>query len=59
MVMQFSFVQSALQGLLLSLVFAFCVILVITQNIVIAFYSTLTIACVLSSVIGIMEMMGW
>ena len=59
MVLQQAFFSNAIQGLILSLAFAFSVLIVTTQNIVVAFFSVLTIGCLLASVISIIQIMNW
>lgn len=43
----------------MSLAFAFAVILVSTLNIVVTIYAVFSIACVLCSVIGLIQLIGW
>ncbi|CDW73800.1 resistance-nodulation-cell division superfamily [Stylonychia lemnae] len=54
-----AFFQNAFQGLLISLAFAFVVIIVATQNIIVTLLAVITISCVLSSVIGMIQLIGW
>lgn len=45
--------------MLISLAFAFVVLLLTTHNVIISFYSVLVIGGIVVSVIGVMEMIGW
>jgi hypothetical protein len=53
------FVTNAVQGLILSLVFASVVLLFATHNVILTLYSVLMIACVISSVLCIIQLIGW
>ena len=59
MITEKAFVINAVHGLVMSLAFASVVILIATLNIFVTLYSVITIACVLSSVIGTMQWIGW
>ena len=52
-------VKGAIQGVAISLLFAFAVLLVSTMNILIALYSTLCIVIIVVSIMGIMQILGW
>ena len=52
-------VSNAVQGLILSLVFASVVLLFATHNILLTIYSVLMIACVISSVMCVIQLIGW
>lgn len=54
-----AFFTNAIQGMLISISVAFLVLVVSTTNIVIAFYSTLTIAGIVLSVVSTMTHRGW
>lgn len=54
-----AFYTNAAQGLILSLVFAFLVLLVSTRNIIVATLNAFTIGSVLVSVTGMIYMWGW
>jgi O-antigen ligase len=47
-------INNAIQGLVLSLVFASAVLLLATRNLYLTLYSVLTMACIISSVISVM-----
>lgn len=53
------YVANVWQGLVVSLVFASCVLLFATHNIFLTLYSIFTIACILSSIIGTIQLIGW
>jgi hypothetical protein len=53
------YVQSALQSSLLGVAIAFVVLLFSTHVFHLAFFASLSIICVLVSVIGVMVMLGW
>lgn len=53
------FVRSALTGALFGVCLAFVVLLCATMNIVVALLSTVTIACILGTVLALMVMLGW
>eukprot|EP00659_Diplonema_papillatum_P014786 gene14786-22634_t len=52
-------VSEAFFGIILSISLAFAVLAVATQNVIIALYATLTILCIVASVIGTTVIMGW
>jgi protein dispatched 1 len=54
-----AFVSGAIQGTLISMLFAFLVLLFSTLNIMIALYSILSIGGIVVSAISVMEMSGW
>ena len=41
------------------MIFASIVIFLATRNIIITFYSVLMITCIISSVMGVIELIGW
>ena len=53
------FVESAKNGVAISLVFAFIILLISTQNIIMALLSVLSVAIVIVSVVCIIVMRGW
>jgi hypothetical protein len=53
------YVQTAIQSAILGVCIAFVVLLVSTRVFHIAFFASLSITCVLISVVGTMVMMGW
>jgi predicted RND superfamily exporter protein len=59
MVTERIFVTNAVQGLVLSIAFASVVLLFATHNILVTLYSVLMITCVISSVLGVMQLIGW
>lgn len=54
-----AFVSNAVQGLILSTVFASVVLLLATHNIFVTFYSVMMITCVICSVMGMIQLIGW
>lgn len=54
MVSQKAFVTNAIQGMFVSLAFAFLVLILSTQNIIISIYSILSIAGIVTSVVAVM-----
>lgn len=52
-------IRGAKVGIALSISFAFIVLILSTHNILISFYSVLCISCIVVSVIGTIQMMGW
>lgn len=59
MITEKTFVSNAIQGLVLSIVFASAVLLIATHNIFVTLYSVFIIACVISSVMGVIQLIGW
>ena len=59
LVTQRELVRGAIQGILISIVFSFVVILTSTLNIVSAAYSIVCIVCIIISVVGTIQMLGW
>ncbi len=59
MILQETYVQMALTGLGVGLSIAFVVLLISTQNLIVAFLSIFTIVCSLNCVIGGIVMRGW
>ena len=59
LVTQRELVRGAIRGIFISMVFSFIVILASTLNIVSAAYSILCIACIIISVVGTIQMLGW
>jgi predicted RND superfamily exporter protein len=53
------YVQSALQSSLLGVAIAFVVLLISTHVFHIAFFASISIICVLISVVGVMVLLGW
>lgn len=53
------FVSNAIQGLILSLVFASVVLLIATHNVVVTLFSVFMIACIISSVMCVIQLIGW
>merc|ERR1711977_758182 len=53
------FVSSALSGMITGTILAFVVVLLATQQILVAFASVLTIVGILASVLGAMVALGW
>ncbi|KAL7545699.1 hypothetical protein ACHAWF_009050 [Thalassiosira exigua] len=53
------YVQSAIQSACLGVAIAFAVLLVSTRVFHIAFFASISIMCVLVSVVGVMVMLGW
>ena len=53
------FVHSAQQGVVISLIFAFVILLLATQNLILSFLSIFSVAIVIVSVICIIVMKGW
>ncbi|XP_069117661.1 protein dispatched homolog 1-like [Argopecten irradians] len=56
---QKTLVDSALRGIAIGICLAFVVITVATQNIVIGFLATVSIACVTVTIMAIIPMVGW
>lgn len=54
-----AFVSSAIQGIVIAMVFAFIVLLLATKNLVQASVSLLCVAIIIVWVVGIMVMKGW
>ena len=52
-------VEEALEGIMLSLVLAFVILIFATTNVLIAFYATLTILCIVISTVGAVVLLGW
>lgn len=59
MILERSIYSNAVQGLVLSMVFAFLVLIVSTHNIIVATLNVITIGGVLASVTGMIYMWGW
>lgn len=59
MVTEEAFVESALQGILISLVFAFAILIITTRNILISLYATYCVALTVLSVVAIIVLKGW
>lgn len=59
MVTEKALVDNAIQGVLISLAFAFVVLVCTTYNIILAIYSVISIGSIVVSVIAIIEMIGW
>lgn len=59
MITEREFGDSAISGTIISLAFAFLVLILVTHNIIISIYSILTIGGIVLSVISVMEMAGW
>jgi protein dispatched 1 len=59
MITEKTFVSNAIQGLVLSVVFASVVLLLATRNIFVTMYSVGIIVCVISSVLGVIQLIGW
>jgi predicted RND superfamily exporter protein len=53
------FVETMKQGLSISIIFAFVALLVATSNIIMAFYSALTIGMIIINVMAFIPYMGW
>ena len=53
------FVRGAIEGIIISMIFGFLVILVSTLNIINAFYSIACIGSIVACVIAVMELDGW
>lgn len=53
------FVDGAVQGIMISMAFAFAVLLLSTLNIVVSIYAILSIGGIVISAIAIMQMAGW
>ena len=58
-VTQRELVVGAVQGILISLIFAFTVLVLSTMNILIALYAIICIAGIIISVIATMQLLGW
>jgi len=56
---QKEFVDGAIQGTLIAISFAFIVLMISTLNIISAIFATISIACIVMSVIALMEIVGW
>lgn len=54
-----AFVQSASQGALISVIFAFIILTLVTCNMLLAFWAILAVVIVNVSVIAIMVLQGW
>mmetsp|Transcript_18887 Transcript_18887/g.21142 ORF Transcript_18887/g.21142 Transcript_18887/m.21142 type:complete len:303 (-) Transcript_18887:312-1220(-) len=53
------FVNGAISGTLISMLFAFIILLISTLNIIMAIFATVSISCIVVSVIALMEILGW
>ena len=53
------FADNVVQGLATSIGLAAIVLLCATGNIVLTFFSIVSITCIISSVIGIVQILGW
>jgi len=59
LITQKQFTDGAIQGTILSLAFAFIVLIISTLNILTAIYAITSISCIVISVIALMEIIGW
>ena len=59
LVTQRELVTGAIQGILISIFFSFIVILASTLNIISSVYSIICITCIILSVVGTIQMLGW
>ena len=59
MVSERAMLRGAVQGILISITFAFIVLLISTMNILIALYSIFSITAIVVSVVCMMELAGW
>ena len=59
MITEKTFVSNAIQGLVLSLIFASVVLLLATRNIFVTLFSVGIITCVISSVLSLINLIGW
>jgi predicted RND superfamily exporter protein len=53
------FINSAVQGILISMSFTFLVLILSTMKIGIAIYSAISVSCIVLSVTCIMQLLGW
>lgn len=53
------FVRNAVQGMVIALAFALVVLVLSTHNIIISFYSVLSITGIVVSVVSVMYLSGW
>lgn len=53
------FVYSAFQGITISLIFAFVILLIASQNFVLSFFSIVSVAIVIASVLCLIVKRGW
>ena len=51
--------SNTIQGIILCIVFAFCVLLIMTHNVIVASINVIAIGGVLLTVIGMIYMVGW
>merc|ERR1712085_11502 len=54
-----AFLTSAVNGMACAICFSFVILLIATQNIILALLSIISVAVVIVSVVGIMVMKGW
>jgi predicted RND superfamily exporter protein len=54
-----AFVSSAVNGMIIAITFAFCILLMATQNIILASVAIGCVSIVIVSVVAIMSMQGW
>lgn len=59
MVTEEALVTSALQGIVISLIFAFAILLLTTRNLVISMFATYCVAITVLSVVAIIVLRGW
>lgn len=53
------FVQSALQGMIIALIFSFIILTAVTCNMLLAFWAIISVGIIVVSVITIMVLQGW
>ena len=59
MVTEQAFVQSAQQGVLIAIIFAFIMLTIVTCNMLLAFWAIFSVGIILVSVIAVMVYQGW
>lgn len=59
MVTETALVTSALQGIVISLIFAFAILILTTRNIIISLFATYCVAITVLSVVAIIVLRGW
>ena len=59
MITEKAFVHQTIRGILISLLFAFIITIIATQNIIITIITIFSVSMVIISVMGIMNLLGW
>ena len=59
MVSEKEFFRSAIQGIIMSMIFSFLILIISTMNVVIGIYAMICISTIVLSMTALMEMIGW